>query len=139
MDAHPANAVPKAPPRAFTTGPVVIWGGFALVLLVAPFIFSSNLDRSILAQIGIAIMACLAYNMLLGQGGMLSFGHAVYSGLGGFLAIHTLNKVGDGTLHLPVSLVPLAGGLAGLFFAALLGFVTTRKSGTTLATRHRKG
>jgi branched-chain amino acid transport system permease protein len=71
--------------------------------------------------------------MLLGQGGMLSFGHAVYSGLGGFLAIHTLNKIGDGTLHLPVSLVPLAGGLAGLFFAALLGFVTTRKSGTTFA------
>ena len=59
---------------------------------------------------GIAIIACLAYNMLLGQGGMLSFGHAVYSGLGGFLAIHALNKVGAGSLHLPVSLVPLVGG-----------------------------
>src|ERR1700744_364293 len=82
---------------------------------------------------GIAIIACLSYNMLLGQGGMLSFGHAVYSGLGGFLAIHALNKVGDGSLHLPVSLVPLVGGLAGLFFAALFGFVTTRKSGTTFA------
>src|ERR1035438_4489008 len=133
MDAHPPNAVTSVPPRAFTTGRILVWGSFALALLVAPFIFTSNLDRSILAQIGIAIMACLAYNMLLGQGGMLSFGHAVYSGLGGFLAIHTLNKVGDGTLHLPVSLVPLAGGLAGLFFAALLGFVTTRKSGTTFA------
>jgi len=64
---------------------------------------------------------------------MLSFGHAVYSGLGGFLAIHTLNQIGAGAWHLPVSLVPLAGGAAGLFFAALLGFVTTRKSGTTFA------
>jgi branched-chain amino acid transport system permease protein len=64
---------------------------------------------------------------------MLSFGHAVYSGLGGFLAAHALNKVGAGTLHLPVSLVPLVGGLAGLVFAALFGFVTTRKSGTTFA------
>ena len=34
--------------------------------------------------------------MLLGQGGMLSFGHAVYSGLGSFLAIHALNLVGQG-------------------------------------------
>ena len=35
-----------------------------------------------LSQMGIAIVACLSYNMLLGQGGMLSFGHAVYTGLG---------------------------------------------------------
>ena len=42
---------------------------------------------------GIAIIVCLSYNMLLGQGGMLSFGHAVYSGLGSFLAIHALNLV----------------------------------------------
>jgi branched-chain amino acid transport system permease protein len=79
------------------------------------------------------VIACLAYNVLLGQGGMLSFGHAVYSGLGSFLAIHTLNAVSAGTLALPVSLVPLVGGLAGLFFAALLGYVTTRKAGTTFA------
>ena len=124
--------------RSFDFKPIdvgrwVVWGGYALVLLIAPLVFSSSLSQTLLSQMGIAIIACLAYNILLGQGGMLSFGHAVYSGLGGFLAIHTLNKVGDGSLHLPVSLVPLAGGLAGLVFAALLGFVTTRKSGTTFA------
>jgi branched-chain amino acid transport system permease protein len=86
-----------------------------------------------LSQIGIAIIVCLAYNMLLGQGGMLSFGHAVYSGLGSFLAVHTLNMVSAGTFWLPVSLIPLVGGLAGLFFAALLGYVTTKKAGTTFA------
>jgi ABC-type branched-subunit amino acid transport system permease subunit len=41
-----------------------------------------QLRQTMLSQMGIAIIACLAYNMLLGQGGMLSFGHAVYSGLG---------------------------------------------------------
>jgi branched-chain amino acid transport system permease protein len=86
-----------------------------------------------LCQMGIAIIACLAYNVLLGQGGMLSFGHAVYSGLGGFVAIHVLNSVSSGRLGLPVSLIPLAGGLGGWFFAALLGYVTTKKSGTTFA------
>ena len=110
-----------------------VWGGYALVLLLAPLVFSSSLSQTLMSQMGIAIIACLAYNMLLGQGGMLSFGHAVYSGLGGFLAAHALNKVGAGTLHLPVSLVPLVGGAAGLVFAALFGFVTTRKSGTTFA------
>jgi hypothetical protein len=35
-----------------------------------------------LSQIGYLIIICLSYNMLLGQGGMLSFGHAVYTGLG---------------------------------------------------------
>ena len=119
--------------KPHNVGRWMVWSGYALVLLVAPLVFTSGLSQTLLSQMGVAIIACLAYNMLLGQGGMLSFGHAVYSGLGGFLAIHTLNKIGDGTLHLPVSLVPLAGGLAGLFFAALLGFVTTRKSGTTFA------
>jgi branched-chain amino acid transport system permease protein len=119
--------------RPINLGRWIVWGGYALVLLLAPLVFSSSLSQTLLSQMGIAIIACLAYNILLGQGGMLSFGHAVYSGLGGFLAIHALNKVGDGSLHLPVSLVPLVGGLAGLFFAALLGFVTTRKSGTTFA------
>jgi len=70
--------------------------------------------------------------MLLGQGGMLSFGHAVYTGLGAFVAVHALNRIAGG-LAIPVSLVPLVGGLAGMFFAVLLGFVTTRKSGTTFA------
>src|ERR1700761_2505710 len=111
----------------------MVSGGYAPVLLLASLRFHSSLSQTLLAEVGIAIIACLSYNMLLGQGGMLSFGHAVYSGLGGFLAIHALNKGGDGSLHLPVSLVTLVGGLAGLFFAALFGFVTTRKSGTTFA------
>ena len=119
--------------RPHNVGRWLVWGGYASLLLLAPVVFSSSLSQTLLSQMGIAIIACLSYNMLLGQGGMLSFGHAVYSGLGGFLAVHALNKVGDGSLHLPVGLVPLVGGLAGLFFAALFGFVTTRKSGTTFA------
>jgi len=64
---------------------------------------------------------------------MLSFGHAVYTGLGSYMAIHALNAAGAGTWPIPVSLVPLVGGAAGMGFAALLGYVTTRKSGTTFA------
>jgi branched-chain amino acid transport system permease protein len=111
----------------------LVWGGYALALAVAPWLFASSLSLTILSQIGIGIIACLAFNMLLGQGGMLSFGHAVYSGLGSFLAIHALNQVSRGELALPVSLVPLVGGLAGLGVAATLGYVTTKKAGTPFA------
>jgi branched-chain amino acid transport system permease protein len=109
-----------------------VWGGFALLMLLAPMAVSGSLALSILSQIGIAIVACLSYNILLGQGGMLSFGHAVYTGLASFVAIHVLNQAGEG-LPVPVSLIPLVGGLAGAAFAIVLGFVTTRKAGTPFA------
>ncbi|TSE32344.1 urea ABC transporter, permease protein UrtC [Tepidimonas thermarum] len=119
--------------KPYNVGRWIIWTLFALVLLVAPQLFTSNLSISMLAQMGIAIIACLSYNMLLGQGGMLSFGHAVYSGLGSYVAIHTLLKVSAGALWLPVSLIPLVGGLAGFAFAVLFGYVTTKKAGTPFA------
>jgi len=108
------------------------WLAYALLLLLAPLVFDSGQAQTLLAQIGIAIIACLSFNLLLGQGGMLSFGHAVYSGSGAFLAIHTLNAVAGG-LALPVSLIPLLGGLGGMALALLLGWVTTQKSGTAFA------
>ena len=111
----------------------IVWTLFAIPMLLAPLIFKSGLAVTVLSQMGIAIIACLSYNMLLGQGGMLSFGHAVYTGLGSFLAIHALNSAADGSLPIPVSLVPLAGGLAGMGFAVLFGYVTTRKAGNTFA------
>jgi branched-chain amino acid transport system permease protein len=119
--------------KPWNVGRWFIWGLFALILLVAPQLWTSGFALTMLSQMGIAIIVCLSYNLLLGQGGMLSFGHAVYSGLGGYLAIHTLNQIGSGALGLPVSLVPVVGGLGGLAFAALLGYVTTKKAGTTFA------
>lgn len=119
--------------KPWNIGRWLVWGFFALLLVVAPMAWKSSLGLTMLSQIGIAIIACLSYNILLGQGGMLSFGHAVYTGLGSFLAIHTLNAASAGKLVIPVSLIPVVGGLAGLAVAALLGYVTTRKSGTTFA------
>ncbi|MBA4214136.1 MAG: branched-chain amino acid ABC transporter permease [Polaromonas sp.] len=117
----------------FNKGRWTVWSLFAAVLLVAPFVFSSNLAVTMLSQMGIAIIACLSYNILLGQGGMLSFGHAVYTGLGSYVAMHALNAAAGGQLPIPVTLLPLVGGVSGLFFAVLFGYVTTKKAGTTFA------
>ncbi|WP_026437648.1 branched-chain amino acid ABC transporter permease [Acidovorax sp. JHL-9] len=119
--------------KPWNVGRLVIWSLFALLLIVAPMLFRSSLALTMLSQIGYLIIICLSYNMLLGQGGMLSFGHAVYTGLGSFIAIHVMNLAGKDALPVPLVLIPLVGGLAGMFFAILLGFVTTKKSGTTFA------
>ena len=114
-------------------GRLVVWGLFALLLVVLPHVFSSSLALTMLSQMGYLVIICLSYNILLGQGGMLSFGHAVYSGLGAFIAVHGMNLATKGAIPLPVFAVPLVGGLAGMFFAALFGYVSTKKSGTTFA------
>lgn len=118
--------------KPINVGRIVIWSLFALLLLLAPLVFTSSLSHTMLSQMGIAIIVCLSYNILLGQGGMLSFGHAVYSGMGAFLAIHTLNLVTRG-MALPVSLIPVVGGLSSMLVAILLGWVTTKKAATPFA------
>lgn len=119
--------------KPINVGRIVIWGLYALVMMIAPLLLTSSLSLTMLSQMGTLIIICLSYNILLGQGGMLSFGHAVYSGLGAFVTIHALNLVSAGKLMLPVSVLPLVGGFAGLFFAALFGSVTVKKAGTPFA------
>ena len=111
----------------------VLWGTTVVVFAVAPLVFTSSFALTLLTQMGSFIIFALSYNMLLGQGGMLSFGHAVYSGLGAYIAVHALNLIGKGTVVFPVTLLPLVGGLAGMVFGILFGYVTTRRAGTTFA------
>ena len=122
-------AVARSRPR----GRYVVWGLFAALLVLLPLVFRSSLALTMLSQMGYLVIICLSYNILLGQGGMLSFGHAVYTGMGAFIAVHAMNLAGKGAIWLPVSVVPLVGGVAGMFFAILFGYVTTKKSGTTFA------
>jgi branched-chain amino acid transport system permease protein len=119
--------------KPINVGRIIIWGLYAFVMMIAPLLLTSSLSLTMLSQMGTLIIICLSYNILLGQGGMLSFGHAVYSGLGAFVTIHALNFVSAGKLMLPVSVLPLVGGFAGLFFAALFGSVTVKKAGTPFA------
>jgi len=101
-------------------GTLLVWCGFAVLLILAPKIFNQGASLSLLSQMGTLMIFGLSFNMLLGQGGMLSFGHAVYSGLGAFFSIHAMNLAAAGMVTIPVSLIPLIGGVAGLFLACYL-------------------
>jgi branched-chain amino acid transport system permease protein len=115
-------------------GRPAFWIGGAVLLAVLPWIpgLQSDFGRSLLSQMGIAAVFALSYNLLLGQTGLLSFGHAVYFGLGGYAAIHLLRAVNAG-LPIPLPLVPLAGAVGGLAFGIVLGALTTRRAGTIFA------
>ena len=110
------------------------WIVMASAFVIAPAMFTSGFATTIMSQMAVLIIFALAYNMLLGQGGMLSFGHAIYFGLAGYFSVHYLNLIGEGALfYFPVGLMPLFGGLVGLLFGTLIGYVSTRRAGTTFA------
>ena len=110
-----------------------LWVLGAIVLLAIPHVFGSTLGVTILNQMGIAIIFAVSYNMMLGQGGMLSFGHAVYFGLGGFIAVHFMNFIADGEWPIPIPFVPVFGGLGGLAFGIIFGSFSTNRAGTVFA------
>jgi len=132
----PAAARPvaaAAPARARWLRRYGVWLAAAVVVAALPHVARTPAAVPVMNQMGIAVVFALSYNMLLGQGGMLSFGHAVYFGLGGFIAAHALNLAGRGAVYLPAPLLPLVGGLGGLAFAVLFGSVSTRRAGTVFA------
>src|SRR6266852_3084688 len=121
------------PPPLLTASRLLSWAAYLALILVAPLLSRSGYWLSLLSQIAIMTVFALSFNMLLGQTGLLSFGHAVYYGLGAMITMHALIAVNHHVLPIPVTLLPLIGGLGGLFFGVLLGYVTTRRAGTTFA------
>jgi len=81
-----------------------------------------------LSQTAAMIVLALSYNLLLGETGLLSFGHAVYSGLAAFVAAQAFNRYA-----IAVPILPLVGGIAGAALAVPFGFIATRRAGTAFA------
>ena len=101
------------------------------LLFALPFLLSQGLTNVAIQMLIAALFAC-AYNLLCGQAGMLSFGHAAYFGVGAFATVHAMNAIG-GTGLLPVPLLPLVGAASGLAIGAFAGWFVTKRSGTYFA------
>jgi branched-chain amino acid transport system permease protein len=109
------------------------WIALAITFALLPLLFSSGSVLTMLSLMSIMIVFALSYNMLLGETGLLSFGHAVYYGLGGFLAVHAMNTIIHDRLPVPLFLVPIVGAFSGLVFGIIFGSVSTRRAGTAFA------
>jgi len=132
----PGAAIATAPLSGATRWRKRTYARLALLVLflALPYVpgLASDAGRSLLTQMAIAAVFALSFNVLFGETGLLSFGHAIYFGLGGYAAIHLMRAINHG-LPLPMVLVPLAGAAAGLAAGLVFGSFTTRKAGTIFA------
>ena len=92
----------------------VIFVGLALFLAAAPLVFYPVFLMKVMC---FGLFAC-AFNLLLGYGGLLSFGHAAYFGMASYVAAYTA-KVYGVTPEVAILLGTAAAALLGLVFGAL--------------------
>ncbi len=105
--------------------PALVLAGFALLPVYAA-LAGQSFYVTLFSRILIYALAGVALNFVLGFGGLVSFGHALYMGLGAYaVGILSFHGVGNGWLHLAAALV--VGGI----FAAIIGSVVVRTGGMT--------
>jgi branched-chain amino acid transport system permease protein len=101
---------------------------FALLMMAAPFFITNKYYLSVLAFTATRLMIVLGLNLLMGQAGQISLGHAAFVGLGAYgSAILTTRYQLDPWLAMAVAAV-LAGSVA-----ALIGVPTLKLKGHYLA------
>lgn len=81
----------------------------------------------------IASLFAMAFNLLIGQAGLLSFGHAAFFGVGAFATLHLMGAIEDRVVSVPTPLLPLAGAAAGFVIGAFAGYFATMRSGVYFA------
>lgn len=134
-DFRPAANAAAQRPAVLNTSPLRVWAPWllaAVVVLGMPQVFGSGFSISLMSRMAIAAVFALSFNMLMGQGGMMDFGHAVYLGLGGFLAMHAMRAANAGW-WLPTPALPLVGAAGGFAAAALGGLIVARSTRTAFA------
>ena len=98
----------------------------ALVLLPLYTGLSGNrFLLTLFTRIIILALAAVSLNLMLGYGGMMSFGHAAYLGIGGYaVGILAFEGIGSGFIQWPVALIA-----ASALFALVIGALSLRTRG----------
>ncbi len=108
----------------FTQAQLIAFAVMLAALLIAPFFLYPVFLMKLLC---FALFAC-AFNLLIGYVGLLSFGHAAYFGMGGYLAGHSAKVWG-----LPPELSILIGGAVGAALGLVIGWIAIRRQGIYFA------
>ena len=122
MAAIAQRAARKAASRNTTLVPTVV---MAVALAVAPF--AGIYPVFIMKALCFALFAC-AFNLLLGFGGLLSFGHAMFLGTAGYVAAHAAKEWG-----VTPEVAIVAGTAASGILGAVVGALTIRRQGIYFA------
>lgn len=102
-----------------TPAPVPWLGAAALALALAAPAFANPHTLSILTEAAVAVLFAASLHLMMGPGGMASFGHAAWFGIGAY-AVGLAIKFAALPFPLPLLLAPLAAGLLAAVFALLL-------------------
>lgn len=124
------NSTPtEAPLKPAARGVQILFWLALLGLLLLPYLAKGMaLGPALVIDVLVAVLFALSLHFLMGPGGMNSFGHAAYLGLGAYGAA-LLFKAGVGGMGLALLFGPLLAAGA----AALFGWFCIRLSGVYLA------
>lgn len=100
-------------------------------LLALPFALSDFWIFIAIEVLAFSLYA-VSFNVLLGYGGMLSFGHAAFFGVGGYAAALLVKKAGL-SAGLAFALLPIVAMGISAVVAAIVGFFSVRRSGIYFA------
>ncbi len=115
------------PWRPFTSAErLVVLGAFVLAALVP--LMAGAYTLTIGSEILIFVIFAASLHFLMGPGGLNSFGHAAYFGLGAYGT-----ALASKTLGLPMPVAVLSGACLGCLGAALYGWFSVRLTGVYLA------
>src|SRR5690349_2976589 len=107
-------------PRAMRDEMIVF---VVMALLLAAVPFSGIYPFFVMQALCFALLAC-AFNLLIGYGGLLSFGHAMFLGTAGYCSGHALKVWG-----LPPELGILVGVAAAFGLSLITGYISIRRQG----------
>src|SRR6202046_3059447 len=112
------------PPRAIRDE-MIAFGVMTALLLIVPW--TGVYPFFVMQALCFALLAC-AFNLLIGYGGLLSFGHAMFLGTAGYVSAHALKVWGA-----PPELGILAGTAASAALGVITGVVAIRRQGIYFA------
>jgi branched-chain amino acid transport system permease protein len=104
---------------------MVAFGIMTVLLLIVPF--TGVYPFFVMQALCFALLAC-AFNLLIGYGGLLSFGHAMFLGTAGYFSAHAMKVWG---LSPELGILAGTAGAAGL--AVITGVVAIRRQGIYFA------
>ena len=107
--------------------------GVIVACAILPLFLKTSVGLTIGMQVMVLTVFAYSYQLLFGLANLLSFGHAVFFGAGAFIAAHVMNDPRLAAIGLPVEAVPLIGLIGGALIGVVLGFPTSRSSGTPFA------
>ena len=110
-----------------------MWGLIFMFLILMPMLVSRDWHLMIISQVGITIIFAISFNQLLGQTGLLNLGHSIFMGAGSYFSGMILLQINNGALYIPLPILPLLGGVAGLILAGIIGYFSVQRAGVIFA------